>query len=287
MKISVIIACYNAQDFIGEQMEALARQEYAGEWEVIVSDNGSKDGSVEVVERYRRYLPNLIIVDSGDKKGAAHARNLGVMAASGDVLLFCDADDVVSSGWLSAMAKALHKHDFVAGAFEGEKLNSGLRSKGRSIKQTRSLQEYNYPDFLPHAGGGNLGVRRYVHERVGGFDETMPRLMDTDYCWRIQLAGFGLHFVPDAVLHMRLRNTLVGSLKQAHLWGRYNVSIYKKYRPHGMPPLKLERAIRGWVQLIKALPLIRSRLQFDKWLRQFAWRLGRLEGCLRYRVMAF
>lgn len=286
MKLSVIIPCYNSSDTIGDQLEALAEQDYQGDWEVIFSDNGSTDRSIEIVEKYRNRLPGLRIVDSSDKKGAGHARNMGAKAATGEVFLFCDADDVVGAGWLRAMDRALAQHDFVAGAFEGKKLNPGPESRNRPVPQTRSLQEYDYPTFLPHAGGGNLGVHRHVHERVGGFDESMPRLQDTDYCWRVQLAGFELHFAADAVLHMRLRSSLLCSLKQACLWGRYNVLLYRNYRQHGMPLLHWKRGLNGWFHLFRRIPRLRSRLGFERWLRQIVWKLGRIEGCFRYKVLA-
>jgi glycosyltransferase involved in cell wall biosynthesis len=286
MKLSVIIPCYNSSSCISNQLEALAKQKYKGKWEVIVSDNGSTDGTVSIVESFRGLVPELRIVDSSEKKGPGHARNVGARAATGDALLFCDADDEVGVGWLSAMSRAMDRHDFVAGAFEGKKLNAGGISLGRNLPQQSSLQAYDYPPFLPHAGGGNLGVRRYVHESVGGFDESMPRLQDTDYCWRIQLAGFGLHFVSDAVLHMRFRNTLTGTWKQAFLWGRYNVLLYKKYRPYGMPLLDWKKGLKIWVDLLRQLPRLRTRTGLERWLREVMWRLGRIDGCLRYNVLA-
>lgn len=286
MKLSVIIPCYNSADYIADQLEALASQKYEDDWEVIVSDNGSTDRSIEIIESYRHRIPELRVVDSGDKKGAGHARNIGVQASTGDALLFCDADDVVGAGWLRAMAKALSRHDFVAGPFEGTRLNPASVLEYRKVPQTDSLQIYKYPPFLPHAGGGNLGVKRRVHERVGGFDESMPRLQDTDYCWKVQLSGVDFHFVEDAVVHIRLRDTNTAILKQALMWGRFNVYIYKKYRSRGMPALHLRKGILAWIRLFMRLPKIRTRSGIEAWLWQIAWRTGRVEGCLRYNVLA-
>ena len=103
MSISLIIPCYNATDTIGAQLEAVARQQYRQLWEVIVSDNGSIDSSREVVERFKGQLPRLRIVDASDRHGAAHARNRGAAMASGDALVFVDADDEVAPGWLEAI----------------------------------------------------------------------------------------------------------------------------------------------------------------------------------------
>ena len=65
MKLSVIIPLFNAADYIAVQLDALSKQHWSEPWEIIVSDDGSTDGSLRVVERYRRVLPNLRILVSG------------------------------------------------------------------------------------------------------------------------------------------------------------------------------------------------------------------------------
>src|SRR3954466_4740554 len=102
-KLSVVIPCLNAASTLGVQLAALTHQSWPGGWEVIVADNGSTDGSREIVEGYRDPLPGLGVGDAGGRRGQAHARNLGATAATGDALLFCDADDEVAPGWMEAL----------------------------------------------------------------------------------------------------------------------------------------------------------------------------------------
>ena len=284
MKLSVIIPCYNAADTIGEQLEALAGQQCDTPWEIIVADNGSTDGSESLVREYQKKIPQLKLIDASGRKGPAHARNTGARAATGDTLLFCDADDVVGEGWLAAMARGLTVHEFVAGRCEGEKLNCPKQLRGRNVSQQSGLPVYNYPEFLPHAGAGNLGIKRYLHDSINGFNESMPFLEDTDYCWRAQLAGATLYFEPDALVHVRLRPSFWRSLKQARTWGKYNVYIYKKYLAHGMPKLGYRRSIKTWVRLFKQLPRIRNSANLARWLWLFSWGLGRIEGSIKFRV---
>lgn len=286
MKLSVIIPCFNAADTIAVQLEALANQNWSEPWEVIVSDNGSTDDTVAVAEQYQSKMA-LRVVDSSDRKGAAHARNVGVLAAASEAIAFCDADDEVAPGWVAAMGTALSCYDFVACRREYEKLNEPWALKYRKLSQVDGLQEYTDPPFLPHASSSTIGVKRSVHEAVGGFDETLLRLQDTDYCWRIQLAGIELHFVPDAVVHYRFRPTLKGNFHQTRLWGEYNVLLYKKYRSLGMPPISWKHGVRAWWLLLSRLPQIHSQEGRVKWVRRFARRLGRLYGCIKYRVVAF
>ena len=236
MKLSIVIPFHNAADTLADQLEALAQQQWQGTWEVILADNGSTDDWRPIVERYRHRLPDLQIVDASDRRGAAHAMNLGAGAAAGDALLFCDADDAVGEGWLAAMAAALAQHDFVAPRFDMERLNPGWVYASQSNPQVEGLQQYRYPPFLPHAGGSGLSVKRSLFEAVGGFDESLY-LEDTDFCWRAQLAGASLHFEPNAVIHVRFRPTTRRIYQQARTWGEGNVVLYKKYRPLGMPKL--------------------------------------------------
>ncbi|MCK4785785.1 MAG: glycosyltransferase [Desulfobacteraceae bacterium] len=286
MKLSVIIPCLNAADTIAVQLEALASQCWPEPWEVIVSDNGSEDESQAIVKRYMESFPDLHIVDASARRGSAYALNIGARTALGDSLAFCDADDEVGTGWVAAMGEALSRYDFVAGRFDTEKHNDPWAQKSRRNPQLNGIQRYNYPDYLPHAGGGSLGVKRSIFEAVGGFDESLRALQDTDFCWKIQLAGTELRFVPDAIVHIRYRDTLGGVYCQARQYGKYNVILYKRYHKLGMPKLFLKTGVRHWIKLLKRLPQLRDRDKRGGIVWNLGWRLGRLQACIRHRVVA-
>jgi glycosyltransferase involved in cell wall biosynthesis len=287
LKLSVVIPCLNAAATLGVQLTALAGQSWTGEWEVIVADNGSTDGSQGIVESYRDRLPDLKLVDASDRPGQAHARNLGAAAASGDAFLFCDADDEVAPGWLAALGRALGQHDFVACRYDNEKLNPVWVRRTHLNPQKDGLTSYDYPPFLPHAGGGGLGVSRRAHEAVRGFDETLPALEDTDYCWRLQLTGYQLHFAPEAVVNIRHRGDLGSIYRQGVSYGLHNVLIYERYRSRGMPRLGWLPGLRKWASLLLRTPLLLlSREGRARWMWQLGWRVGRIQGCFRYKVVA-
>jgi glycosyltransferase involved in cell wall biosynthesis len=285
--LSVVIPCLNAAETLAVQLEALAGQSWDGDWEVIVADNGSSDGSQAIVEEYGGRIESLRLVDASDRRGQARARNVGAAAARGEVLLFCDADDQVAPGWLAAMAKALDEHSFVACRYDNEALNPEWVQKTHLNPQKDGLTRYDYPPFLPHAGGGGLGVRRAVHEEVGGFDESLPALEDTDYCWRIQLAGHPLAFVPDAVVNIRHRHELGSIYRQGVSYGLHNVLIYSRYRRRGMPRLGILPGLLRWGKLLlKAPVMLLSREGRSRLAWQLGWRIGRLAGCWRFRALA-
>lgn len=286
VRLSVVIPCYNAEQTIGEQLEALARQTSPEPWEVIVANNRSTDGSVQVIDSYRTRMHNLRLVEASEKQGAGYAMNVGVRAARGEQLAFCDADDVVGDGWIAAMVSALAVHKFVSGPHEITRLNSSTLQKNRGNAQPTGVQQYRYPPYLPHAGAGNMGIRRSEFERVGGFDESMAALFDTDLCWRLQLAGIALEPAPGAILHVRYRDTAGSLYRQARSYGEWNVFIYKRYRPHGMPKLHWKRGVRAWIGLVRGLPALLRPADRAPWLWNFGWRVGRLRGCIKYGVLA-
>ncbi|HRV93087.1 MAG TPA: glycosyltransferase [Anaerolineae bacterium] len=287
MKLSVIIPSYNSAGTIGDLLEALADQQWSEPWEIIVADNGSSDQTLAIVAYYQNCLPNLKIVVSSEIRGAGHARNRGAEIAQGDYLAFCDADDIVGCGWVAAMGQALSRYDFVAGRLEAQELNEPWVNKSRSCPQQNGLQQYNYPPFLPHAASCNLGVKAAIHRAVGGYDENLFKLQDTDYCWRIQLAGTELHFVPNALVHYRLRSSMSGILRQARQWGEYNVVLYKKYRSLGMPALTWRDGLSAWYILLRQMLNLRYRGQIVRWLWELHWRIGRIRGSIKHRVIGF
>jgi len=288
MKLSVIIPLFNEADYIAIQLNALANQSWSDPWELIVSDNGSTDGSLRVVEQYRKRLPNLRIVDSSDMRGPAHARNIGAAAASSENLAFCDADDEVAPGWLKAMGEALLKFDAVCGPrniFKHNKpeiINTLSKSGWNPEKE---LCKFVSPPYLPYAATSNLGVKHTLHKNIGGFDETLVSLEDIDYSWRIQLSGKKIQFIDNAVLYYRLPSTIAGCLSKAYYSGEYQIALCKKYIPLGMPELSWHTDMNNWIQNIRSLrQLFIKKEGRYKWLVHFAFLLGRLKGRLKYCV---
>ena len=283
MKISVIIPCFNAVDTIDAQLEALADQDWPEPWEVIVVDNKSTDDSMAVVKKYRGKLPGLRIVDAFARQGQPYALNVGVQAAEGDALLFCDADDIVGHGWLAAMGEALSKHDFVACRMDVERLNS--QGSGYGNPQAHGVQVLWYPPYLPHAGGGTLGVKSSLYDKVGGFDESLPYLHDTDFCFKIQFTGTKLHFVPDAVMHIRYRETISGIYRQSRNYAEYNVILFKRYRSSAPEEPHLWRRYLGdWKRLLKSLPALVKRRNRYKLAWDLGRQIGRLKGCIKHQI---
>ena len=281
--ISVIVPCRNGADVLGTQLSALTRQSCEAAWEVIVVDNGSTDGSEAIARRFRGSLPRLLVVSALEKSGAAYARNAGARLACGENIAFCDADDEVGDGWLGAVERGLREHRAIAFRTDTRKLNPP--EVVRESRQIEGLQQYTYPPYLPYSGS-TIALRRELFMQLGGFDESMLACEDTDLCWRLQHAGVPLHFARDAVVHVRLRPTTRGMCRQARLWGEYNVVLYKKFRPLGMPALPRMQGLRNFVGVIRRLPQLASRSSRARWLWDASWATGRLVGSIKHGIWA-
>ena len=228
-ELSVVIAAYDAEATLGAQLDALAAQRVPFAWEVVVADNGSTDGTAALARSYIGRL-RIRVVDASATPGAGAARNVGVSVARGPLIAFCDADDVVGDGWLAAMRAALSRNAFVAGRFDGTRLNSASVLRSRALPQQHGLQESARLPGLHAAGAGNMGIRADVFRAVGGFDPRCLYLEDADLCWRVQLAGVPLTWAPDAVLHVRLRGNLWSSARQGFHYGTGERWLALRYR---------------------------------------------------------
>jgi glycosyltransferase involved in cell wall biosynthesis len=220
-RLSVVIAAYDAQDTLGAQLDALRAQRPAWPWEVLVCDNGSTDGTRALVERHRAAgMPEVRVVDASARRGPAAARNIGVAAARGRLVAFCDADDVVGDGWVAAVDRGLATHRVVAGPFEIDRLVEGSPFRVTWSSQLHGLTRSGVLDGLVTAGAGNLAMHRSVFEEVDGFDEEFSTAEDDDLCLRMQLAGHPIGFEPGMLLHVRRRGGLRVVARQAFAYGR-------------------------------------------------------------------
>lgn len=284
----MVVPCRGAGDTLGDLLEALAGQRWDGDWEVVLADNGSRDASLAVAERYRGRLPGFRVVDASDIVGVAHARNRGVEAARGRSVAFVDADDVPARSWLSAVGNALRRHRFVASRLEYGELNPPFAGAIRGRTQSEGLQELWYPPCRDHAAGSGLGIRRSLYRDVGGCRVEFLRLSDTDLCIRVQERGVPLRFAGDAVIHKRCRSGVRESFRQARGWARYNELVYACHRPDGdVLPGAWRRYLRGWSSVLGLLSdwrRLRSEARRENLAWQAGWQVGMLEGAVRYGV---
>lgn len=282
VSVSVLIPVYNCATTIGAQLEALRAQTADFSWEIVVVDNGSTDGTQRLIERYRETIPNLTLLHVSDKKSSAYARNFGAANARGETFLFCDGDDIVAPGWLSAMKKALERHDFVVGRVEVATLNTDVPEKyGNNGTRDKLL------DFLPYAIGCNLGVSRRAFESVGGLSPEYTKCMDVEFSWRLQLAGYSLHEVPEAEVYYRYRKTAWSHWKTAFAFSQAHTALYKQYAAYGAKRSTIRQILERYKNVIFSLPRVANMTlrQRIEWAYDAGVSFGRLWGSIRYLTL--
>ena len=165
--ISVVVPVRNAMPWLEDQLRALVDQECDRGVGGVVADNGSTDESAAVgrawADRHARGP-----VDRRVRRRRAPARPVtpGCERPTGDLLAFCDADDVVQPGWLAACVSALATPTWPPGCFDFWSLN------GRPAAAPEPAATWQL-GFLPAGLGANLAVRREAFEDVGGFAEEL------------------------------------------------------------------------------------------------------------------
>jgi len=284
-EVSVVIPALNARQTLGVQLDALSRQRTRRSFEVLVADNGSSDGTADVVRSRVSQLPGLRLVDASQRRGSNVARNVGTQAARAELVLLCDADDEVDEDWLETLATALDAGAHgVGGTLELRKLNPKYAADPHQPAAIPGVVEQL--GFLPRPTGANAGFRRSSWADLGGFDERYVRGgTETEFFWRLQLTGGTLQNVPEAVVHYRLRTDARASLRQMYTWGRQHAMLYREFRGHGLRYHPHE-TVASYGSLARTAATVtwrpRQRMPLGQ---QSCYRLGRLVGSYRYRVI--
>ncbi len=191
--ISVIIPTYNREATVAEAIESARAQEVAGGKEIIVVDDGSTDGTPQLLASYE----DLVVVRQ-ENRGPSAARNRGLKAASGGLVVFLDSDDLMAPGRIQAQLDYLTANPDVDGVL------------GRQVIESIDASE---PPQLPvdpvfgDPGGINLITIMISAEwlrAVGGFDESLRRGEDRDLLFRLKEEGARIEVLDRVVLRRRL-----------------------------------------------------------------------------------
>jgi GT2 family glycosyltransferase len=227
---SVVIPVGAVDEHLGRQLGAVLAQDVGFAFEVIVSLNSRSPADRVALEALvdRTRDARVRVVSSADRRGAAHARNVGARASTAPVLAFCDSDDEVQPGWLATLARALDSADAVTGQVR-ELAPPGQESWRPPATPGR------LPTFLGAAYllSGNLAIRRDALLAVGGFDESLTRCEDIALGWALSQRGFRLGYAADAVLDYHHRAGLGALMRQHYLYGRGMAEVLSRYAVPG------------------------------------------------------
>ncbi len=173
--LSVVVPAYNEEKTISKCLRRLSGQGC----EIIIVVGGS-DSTAKIAKRYGH-----VIKDTANR-GAGAARNLGAKAAKGDVILFTDADTFVPKSWAKQYAEVFKDKRVVAAGGVVRPIGGGLIDKVMFKVNQDWLYWLGSLVGLYQFSGSNCGYRRKEFLKVGGFDEKMSMLEDTELSFRIK-----------------------------------------------------------------------------------------------------
>ncbi len=203
---------------LGQQLARVLAQTNVQLSEVVLSVNSAKPAVVDGVRTVVESCSDarVRIVDSSDRRGAAHARNVGAAATTRGAIGFCDADDLVHEGWLSALVKGLDEYDAVS----GDVIDVFADERMRYWYPATTAGALNRFLGKPYLLTGNLAVRRKAFEAVAGFDESLTRCEDIAISWSLLNAGYSIGHATGAVIDYRHRAGVWAMLHQHYSYGR-------------------------------------------------------------------
>lgn len=210
MRASVIVLSWNGMEYLESCLDAVLSQDYP-DFEVIVVDNASTDGSADFVAEH---YPQVRLIRNERNLGFAAGNNIGLRAATGDVLLLLNQDTVVQPGWLAALVSALEDERVgVAGCKILYPDGETIQHAGGRIEWPLGLAhhygqgendagQWDTPRPVEYVTGAAMAFRRDVLDRVGLLDDDFwpGYFEDADFCRRVQQAGYEVWYVPEATL---------------------------------------------------------------------------------------
>jgi len=248
-KVSVIVCSRNGARTICDTFEALQKRDYP-DYEVIVVDDGSSDNTALLARRYgfpvistsSRGLSSALPgrenghdwVITQATRGLSNARNLGLAAATGDIVAYIDDDAYPDAHWLSYLVAAFlnprtEKYAGAGGpnlapAGDGMIADCVAHAPGGPIHVLLTNRK------AEHIPGCNMAFRRRALKSIGGFDPQFHVAGDdVDVCWRLQQEGWSLGFSPAALVWHHRRNSIRAYWKQQSGYGKAEAMLERKW----------------------------------------------------------
>jgi glycosyltransferase involved in cell wall biosynthesis len=252
-KVSIIIPLYNGENFIEGCLDSVFAQTYT-DFEVLVVNDGSTDGSLAAIERWKaknQYL-NRLQVFSTSNFGVSSARNTGIAQSSGDFIAFLDCDDYWEKGKLNAQVKVLEEDSACIGSitnfFVVRDLASGAQKKLRLINH-RSVESLRF-GWLSLLGNGGLISSSLIYRKnlETVFSRDLSTSADLDFFLKLGSMG-RLQLVETPLVNYRIHGSQM-HLSSAKLVRDY-LLLSKQLRNYGVPIM--ERVLMGNAFAMSAL----------------------------------
>jgi glycosyltransferase involved in cell wall biosynthesis len=224
-RVSVVVCAYNAERTMEACLASLETVDYP-DYEVIVVNDGSKDRTLEISERF----PYCRII-SQENRGLSVARNVGAEAATGEIVAYTDSDCVADPDWLTYLVGRMVDGNLAAcGGPNFPPPEDSLVPAAVAVSPGGPTHVLISDEVAEHIAGCNMAFRRDVLLELGGFDPQYRAAGDdVDICWRFQDAGHTIGFSAAAIVWHFRRNTVKAYLNQQRGYGKAEALVYAKH----------------------------------------------------------
>jgi glycosyltransferase involved in cell wall biosynthesis len=244
-KVSVVVCSYNGAATLRGCLEALQKVDYP-DFEVILVDDGSKDSTQSIAAEFP-LVKNIL----QPNRGLSAARNVGLQAATGEIVAYTDSDCMPDSDWLYFLVSTLLHSSYAA--VGGPNLNppaTGAIPAAVAACPGAPTHVLLSDTEAEHIPGCNMAYWKSVLEEIGGFDpEFRTAGDDVDLCWRLMQAGHRVGFSPSALVWHHRRFTMQAYFRQQKGYGEAEAMLRFKHMQYFDP-----QGSARWKGVIYGLP---------------------------------
>jgi GT2 family glycosyltransferase len=226
--MSVIICSYNGAGTVESCLRSMQRIRYPN-FEVVFVDDGSRDHTQAILKQFEGW-PHLRIITQKNM-GLSFARNVGMNAAKGEIIVYTDSDCEADEEWLYYLALAMKRSKHVG--MGGPNL---IPDEGSWVADCVGLSPGGPTHVMiddreaEHVPGCNMAFYTWAAKEIGGFDSQFRKAGDdVDFIWRLQNRGYSIGFAPAAQVWHYRRNTIDAYLRQQRGYGEAEALLKYKH----------------------------------------------------------
>ena len=289
--ISVIIPVYNGERTIEKRLGSIIDQSIS-EFEVVVVDNASNDATKDLIWAYSRKDPRIRYVFE-DKKGRGHARARGIECSKGKILAWTDSDCMVPHNWVEQLTGPILRGEEMVVQGNEESITAGYWSIQAQMAGQRYMDsQVKQPPYIDHVDTKNLGIRKDLLLKIGGFDRRLKALEDFELKVRIKKAGKRIFYMRDLCVKHHHRERFGELFRSRFEQGYWLAVIFYMHRDFFDSENEQDNTIKSMYildTLMFPLHLILFLIRHGprKFLFEAAtgymWRLGNLKGRLNWK----
>ena len=231
--VSILIPCYNEADNVRETVEILLRQKYPS-FEIIAINDGSKDNTLDILQELAGQHSQLRVINLHTNQGKAMGLRSGALLANHEILICIDGDALLAPEAVAWMVRHFLDNPNVGAVTGNPRIRNRSTLLGRlqvgefsAIVGMIKRAQRSYGHVFTVSGVIAAFRKSALHD-VGYWSNDMVT-EDIDISWKLQLAGWSIHFEPNALCWVLMPETLEGLWKQRVRWAQGGTEVLLRY----------------------------------------------------------